>query len=795
MKPIKTIFHFLGGVYLALSLILLAAIMVVLGTFIESLADSHLLAAQWTYHHPFFTILLGLFFVNILFSALRRWPFKWRHVPFLITHLGLLMVIGGTIIKNKKGLQGHLNLMEGSGSQSIWIPHSHALHIENKEQVVNFPLDITAKQTSYTPKQFPELSFKVIGYCPHVKEKMQTWIKGNYAYIAGQPPIPLQEWKEQDLLPSASQIILDSDSSPWDVIAIRTSEINTCIQTAYLHNLNVHLTSKSNPQVIINKPLKKLVNHSFSTDVGHLLFSLSLPYSSIKGFECPRVNVEWQAYNSRIQDNIFIPLQGNASLYNITSSDTGLAGNPFHIDLVREKPLLLIVEDEEEDIHLIAFDQYGRVHNELFCPTSLNSLVVYDEGFGGYAVQTQLPFPPYPSSRIDKIRANGKILANEIRQTLLVSSLTPPLMMLKNACLKANLDTADALVEFLTIWQQSQQLLFPKNALSPLLKQVFEQMDWDRDYELDKQACQWICLLFERLEFPIQRGENILKFLRKNRWPFLNNSIEDLSQIQPADLLSKLAQQIFAISFQLPKPKISTSTLNKKAKWLSALFKVHDIDYRILNIPYLEEEKKENFDLFKILFEPASGAFNWIAPIIETPLTIRYLPQAAPKKLEDRHSCLLLEICQKDCKERIALTYQATNAGLKWPILNGQYLLRYQPTIIEIPHRVRLREAREISYPDSQQPYSYESDILITELGKAPLAKTLSMNVVHETWDGYRFYLAGMNTFANTNAKQIQIVVNHDPAKYFLTYPGAVLVFIGTLLLFWLRPGKPKTKL
>ena len=52
---------------------------------------------------------------------------------------------------------------------------------------------------------------------------------------------------------------------------------------------------------------------------------------------------------------------------------------------------------------------------------------------------------------------------------------------------------------------------------------------------------------------------------------------------------------------------------------------------------------------------------------------------------------------------------------------------------------IRLRQAREIHYPHTQQPYSYESDILIAQHDGEPVEKTLSMNHVHETWDGYRF--------------------------------------------------------
>jgi uncharacterized protein YijF (DUF1287 family) len=59
---------------------------------------------------------------------------------------------------------------------------------------------------------------------------------------------------------------------------------------------------------------------------------------------------------------------------------------------------------------------------------------------------------------------------------------------------------------------------------------------------------------------------------------------------------------------------------------------------------------------------------------------------------------------------------------------------------------------------------------------------------VHETWDGYRFYLSSITPSDESAVKQVQIVVNYDPAKYLLTYPGAIVLSCGILMLFLLRP-------
>jgi len=60
------------------------------------------------------------------------------------------------------------------------------------------------------------------------------------------------------------------------------------------------------------------------------------------------------------------------------------------------------------------------------------------------------------------------------------------------------------------------------------------------------------------------------------------------------------------------------------------------------------------------------------------------------------------------------------------------------------------------------------------------------MNHVYETWDGYRFYLANVSQNDGQSAKRVQLIVNHDPAKYWLTYPGGIVVALGIIFL-WIQ--------
>jgi hypothetical protein len=178
---------------------------------------------------------------------------------------------------------------------------------------------------------------------------------------------------------------------------------------------------------------------------------------------------------------------------------------------------------------------------------------------------------------------------------------------------------------------------------------------------------------------------------------------------------------------------------------------------------------------------------------LETPIQRGYLPKPALVKIEENIPAVTVAVDHGGKREFIPLIYDKKATGLCWPCGNGEILLRYQPMVYQIPYHIRLRQARQVNYPNSTQPYSYEADLSVKDLRTGNVVeKTVSMNHVHETDDGYRFYLSSMYPPEEGSVKTIQIVANRDPAKYWMTYPGAVILTLGIVLLFWLRPYKGK---
>jgi hypothetical protein len=791
MKGIARFYHFLGSIYFAIILIATTALFVIAGTFFESATDSHHYAARLTYHNPFFKALLWGFFLNILFSSLRRWPFRARHIPFLITHLGLLMILTGTLIKSYWGTQGSMGIIEGSGSDQIFIPDTYIVQIEKQNPY--HPFSTIKRQLELDPLAsqetvFPDLQIKLLNRIPHSRERLETWIKGDKGVIAGFAPFSVFDWesfeKETPLLVSGYAELEGPEGNQWEIIAVRTTHVEELAQKAYLQGLSVRLTDNQSGKILRQENLSQALAAPLTWDEGEVTFHLQFENSPVLGLNDPTLFADFTFRSPLQHERMSIALEGPDSLLNENLSSPHLGSIPISVDLLRT-PTLLFIQDLHEDVYLFIFDRYGRIDTQSFRQDNLNALVVYDQGFGGYFVQAPLPLLNYSKGRVEREKSHLLATAELLKKSLNEdsTSLSPPLQILHAACQKASADFADHCLAFLYLWDKHSGWLYSeKMELPSALKAVVNQLDWDKTSENEKKACYWLSALIPEIEKEMRQGQDLLSILSQRQWPLmkrlkqLKKTSGPCSSEETKVLLTALSQQFFTIADQLPPipHDLKQMSAEKKAQMLSAYLRTYGIHLKEIGESEVNPSKDQQ------------------VVVLECPVS-RNIQEAIPLlKLEDNLPGITLEVAEGSKKEIVTLTYDPYGMGLKWPVLEGHYLVRYQPRFDRIPYHIRLRTARQINYPGSFQPYSYESDLLITDSQRPgkPIEKTISMNNVYETWDGHRFYLANISPGEETGVKRIQLVVNHDPAKYILTYPGAILMSLGIILLFWMRPYK-----
>lgn len=869
-KLIKTFYRFLGSIQFAVTLIAISACFIVAGTWIESLTDSHRSAAQFVYQNPVFKFLLIAFFINILVSALNRWPFKWKHIPFLITHVGLLMIIAGVFIKNMYGVQGSLEIVEGSGSDSFFSLDNPIVHLEKKDSPLteNYALRSSplGNLTLHAPesKAFPEISVELLSYAPHSVEKAHTWIDQSQGRIAGLKPFPIYLWEGKDSpLPYSSQVKLHHPRSfPWRIYAFRTPYVEELAKELFLHMTEVAISDTTNDQLLCHMPLKTALEIPMTWKNGKATLSLDFNFSTLAGFQNPHILLEGK-HNKNFK--IKTQLTGDQAIFNQNELVTQMGKAPVSLDLVCS-PSLAFIENEEGDVYLLAFDSNGEVHSQFFKNGALDKVVIYDQGFGGYFATATIPFSNLPNTRKEKEAARLQGLAMQLRQMLKSASLLPPpVQLLSKTCQKVQKDFVSSFLLFLHEWdKQGGWVLSSSDNLPDKLNALLTSLDWSTLSPIDLKACHWIALLSQEIESKLWAGEDLSIYLKEKGWPY---PVPKLVEKQFPAFMTDFTQQIYALSTDLPA--IDTQNLSKPlpdAALLSAYFRIYslhlshlqnvqnqeslaDICQSYFASQFLESQLQERLEasnqpnFSELITNLAEDDQEWLTlqkscqtlvpfffkrgnedqltkeeilqlialtlplPVCETtyssekmqmdletsspvtiecPLTYSYQALPSLEKLEANIPIIKLLVKDGKMEETQVMSFKPHGTHLRQPVLGGDYVISFETNKEEIPYHLRLKNARQIQYAQSSQTYSFESDLLILDQKRgSQVETTLSMNRVYETWDGYRFYLANMTPATENSAKRVQIVVNYDPAKYILTYPGAIILSMGILLLFW----------
>ncbi|MFN8610855.1 MAG: cytochrome c biogenesis protein ResB [Vulcanimicrobiota bacterium] len=111
-------YQFMASIKLAVILLLGLAAILATATFYESLYDSKT-AQHLVYGSTWFAAFLGLLFINIFCSTTIRYPWKRHQVGFVVTHLGILFILMGSLQTQLYGVDGQMPVREGSSEDRV----------------------------------------------------------------------------------------------------------------------------------------------------------------------------------------------------------------------------------------------------------------------------------------------------------------------------------------------------------------------------------------------------------------------------------------------------------------------------------------------------------------------------------------------------------------------------------------------------------------------------------------------------------------------------------------------------
>jgi len=134
----RKLFWTFSSLKLAVLVIFSLACSLATATVLESIYDTPT-AQYWVYRSWWFHLLLGLLGVNIFCVAMSRLPWKKRHIPFLLAHLGILTLLGGSLLTERVGIDGSLRVTEGETASVVDLD-SASLIVSEGSRIKSIPI-------------------------------------------------------------------------------------------------------------------------------------------------------------------------------------------------------------------------------------------------------------------------------------------------------------------------------------------------------------------------------------------------------------------------------------------------------------------------------------------------------------------------------------------------------------------------------------------------------------------------------------------------------------------------------
>lgn len=145
----QPVFRFFSSVKLAVVLISVLIVASIAGTLYETSFDARV-ARAYIYNAWWFNLWLVILCLNLTCSALSRWPWKRHHTGFLLTHLGIIVLLLGAMIGRHWGIEGTMTLFKGQPPDNqLNVADERVLRVEDgndgRGEVRQYPVEIITR--------------------------------------------------------------------------------------------------------------------------------------------------------------------------------------------------------------------------------------------------------------------------------------------------------------------------------------------------------------------------------------------------------------------------------------------------------------------------------------------------------------------------------------------------------------------------------------------------------------------------------------------------------------------------
>ena len=171
------LFEFFASLKLAVVLLAVLIVAAIAGTIYESSFDAKI-ARAYIYGAPWFNLWLVLLGANLACSALSRWPWRKHHVAFLITHLGIITLLIGSLIGRIWGVEGTITLFKVDPPTNRLLVNEHQLRVHDVDGIVKgYPAEfLHHPPTPQHPRDLGLLAsgarLQIVDYAPAIEGKL-----------------------------------------------------------------------------------------------------------------------------------------------------------------------------------------------------------------------------------------------------------------------------------------------------------------------------------------------------------------------------------------------------------------------------------------------------------------------------------------------------------------------------------------------------------------------------------------------------------------------------------------------
>ena len=119
-KIYSNIYKFFISIKLAVFVLSALAVLTAIGTFVESKYDQEF-ADKLVYHSFWMAFIILLLAVNLTMVLIDRWPWRKKHIPFIMAHFGILILLLGSVFTKYLGVDASLSFKEGESGSDIML--------------------------------------------------------------------------------------------------------------------------------------------------------------------------------------------------------------------------------------------------------------------------------------------------------------------------------------------------------------------------------------------------------------------------------------------------------------------------------------------------------------------------------------------------------------------------------------------------------------------------------------------------------------------------------------------------